>query len=171
MSRVSVEGTSPLRTRIQRSTTPEREDLAAHLRSAFARPEQLVDQGFLRKGDLDSSKTEHASTSSWPAASIPSPRGSGHACESDGGDSDGQGTAQEGGGCGAPPYSARAAEKNQGFGGVLAVFNEILVCRTWEAISRRPREWHFHSDARSSQQRFQRIVLPCLLPHVYRKLG
>ena len=35
---------------------------------------------------------------------------SGQACEGDGGDSDGQGTALEGGGCGAPPYLVRAAE-------------------------------------------------------------
>ena len=101
------------------------------------------------------------------------PRGSGRACESDGGDSDGQGSAQEGGGCGAPPYIGRAAGKFQGFGGLLAVFTEILVCRTWDAISRRQREWHFCSDAlsdtQSNQQRFSlnEIVLPCLLPHVF----
>ena len=100
-------------------------------------------------------------------------RGSGRACESDGGDSDGQGSAQEGGGCGAPPYIGRAAGKFQGFGGLLAVFTEILVCRTWDAISRRQREWHFCSDAlsdtQSNQQRFSLndIVLPCLLPHVF----
>ena len=50
------------------------------------------------------------------------PRGSDCACQSDGGDSDGQGTPQGGGGVRSPPRWARAAEIFQVFRGQEASF-------------------------------------------------
>jgi hypothetical protein len=55
---------------------------------------------------------------------------SGQACEGDGGDSDGQGTALEGGGCGAPPYLVRAAEILRGFKGSRGQYHEKISAST-----------------------------------------
>ena len=74
-----------------------------------------------------------------------------------------------------PLFSTRSG-KLQGFGGLLAVFTEILVCRTWDAIPRRQREWQFHSGngtfTVTPRSNGQVLLVTLLLPssYSYRKL-